>query len=56
MELKITASREQIEAAAKQAYMNNRAGTVEWQDVSEKHKAEWRARARSVVEAALNAK
>lgn len=46
----------QIEAAAKQAYENNRAGEVEWRDVPEKFKNDWRAKVRSVVEAALNAK
>lgn len=50
----IKATDAQIEAAAKQAYMNNRAGTTDWHDVSEKHKSEWRYRVRSVVEAAIN--
>lgn len=51
----ITATDAQIEAAARQAYKNNRAGTIEWSDIQEKYRSEWRAKVRSVVEAALNA-
>lgn len=49
------ASKGQIEAAAKVAYMNNRAGCTEWEALSEKHKRDWRAKVTPVITAALNA-
>ena len=45
----------QIEAAAKVAYMNNRAGQTAWEDLSERHKKDWRAKVKPVITAALNA-
>jgi hypothetical protein len=45
----------QIEAAAKQAYLNNRAGHTSWEDLEDRHKLAWRGKVKSVVRAALNA-
>ena len=49
------ATAEQIEAAAEAAYVQNRAGSTAWSVLSEKHKQDWRAKVKAVVEAALNA-
>lgn len=49
------ATERQIEAAARVAYLNNRAGKTEWEALSEQHKKEWRAKVKTVVQAALNA-
>lgn len=49
------ASKEQVEAAAKTAYLNNRAGRTSWEELSEKYKQDWRAKVRPVINAALNA-
>jgi flagellar biosynthesis chaperone FliJ len=50
------ASEAQIEAAAKQAYLNNRAGRTSWENLDERHKKDWRTKVKPVVEAALNAR
>lgn len=49
----MTLSQRAIEAAAKTAYERNRDGSVEWQDVPEKHREEWREKVRPVLTAAL---
>lgn len=51
-----TATEGQIEAAAKVAYMNNRAGRTSWEELSERFKQDWRAKVKPVVNAALNAR
>jgi hypothetical protein len=45
----------QIEAAAKQAYLNNRAGKTSWEDLDNNKKDAWRVKVRPIVYAALNA-
>lgn len=50
----MTATKEQIEAAAEQAYLNNRGGSKPWSDLSEQHKADWLHKVTSVVNAALS--
>lgn len=52
---RVIATPKQIEAAAKQAYLNNRASDTPWEGVEEHHKEAWRAKVKTVVEAALNA-
>lgn len=44
---------EEIEAAAKVAYMRNREGTQTWEDIGDKYRDEWRARVEPVVNAAF---
>jgi hypothetical protein len=49
----MTLSPQRLDKAAKSAYLRNRYGTIEWKDVPEEHRQEWRERVAEVISAYL---